>query len=163
MKLQRTNKISRADAKELILSMVRFGNHSHLSFGPNTSEAEVRSAFERMGHDFDRLIESARSPEFIIPYFETLLGSTMHAIGGRISVVRPDGSAEVILFGDGQTTPEPYWGAYEGSSQLLAAAVEKLSMENLLAASQRAIASVEGFIAERSSQLEPNQQTRSVN
>jgi hypothetical protein len=150
MKLLRTDKIAKADAKELILCMVRYGNHSQVSFGPDTSDAAVKSAFQSKGHDFDQIIERARSPTFIIPRFENLLGSTMATFGGgSVSIVQSDGSHEVVLSGDGQFTLEPYWAAYEGSSWFLAEAAKTLSVECLLAASQRAVASVEGFIAER--------------
>jgi hypothetical protein len=63
----------------------------------------VKAAFQSKGYDFDQLIERARSPTFIIPCFESLLGTMTTFGGGSVSIVRSDGSHEVVLCGDGQS------------------------------------------------------------
>jgi hypothetical protein len=148
MTVRRGKTTSKSVARKLIFTMARFGNHGYASIDNHTSDADIRSAFENAGFDLDKVIERVMSPEFIIHFFENAVRSTLFTIGNA-SISRPDGSDMISVTGHSRVTLEPYWGAYEESVKLLDVAVETFSVEKVLAASQRAVASVDAFISER--------------
>jgi hypothetical protein len=139
-------KISRRAAHDLILTIVRHGNHTHPRNFP--TDAAIRRQFARGNIDFDRLVQECRSPGRPVPGYENMVGSTLFTLGeAEVSLVdAATGEADTLLTGQGLVALSNYWATFESARENIQRAVTRTSLTDFHSAVVSGIASIEGYI-----------------
>jgi len=145
-KLQFRPKISRRNAKKMIVAFARYGNHYHdVQF---KSDADVERGFSARGIDFEQLAERCRDPQENVPFFENLIGYTVAPVGGA-TVSRVDlstGETDLETRSPGKLVLYDYWATFDTAVKALQRAVFEASYSELQSAIVQGIASIEGYI-----------------
>lgn len=142
-------KISRRNAKKMIVAFARYGNHYHdVRF---KSDADVKRDLAARGIDFGHLAEKCRDPQARVPFFENLIGSTAVPIGGT-TLSRVDhgtGETDLETKNPGKLVLYGYWATFETAVKALHRAVDEASYSEFHSAVVQGIASIEGYINHR--------------
>ncbi len=144
-------KLSRREARNMILRMGRYGNHNkHFERSFDTDEAVV-NYLQEQGFDFDRVVEVCRNKDESIPRVENLITSewTGGAPPGGYLVVK-DARGDVLSgFTDGESgrmTMSTYWSRFERAVAGFDRCLETTSYEDLLSAISSGVSSIEAYI-----------------
>ena len=153
IKLQRKKMIARRAAHELILTMAKHGNHSldieyRISF---VTDADVKRFLSAQDMDFQDVVQKCREFKKSVPFFENLIGSTWHVLGGA-KVTRVDANTDkkdLEVKGPGTITMLIYWTQYEEAENALDQAIENSSFIKFHSALVLGIACIESYIRYR--------------
>jgi len=126
-KLQRKDKISPREARELILTLAKYGNHS--------IDIEY----------FNNIVQKCREFQTPVPFFENLISSTWNILGSA-KVTRVDtktGQKDLNVIGPGTITISTYWTQYEEAENALDQTIENASFIKFHSALDLGIACIE--------------------
>jgi hypothetical protein len=157
-KLQIPITIGEGRAERMLADLVRFGNWC---VDPIQPMAAVRPLIKQSGIDYRRLISKTRRFFEYVPKFENLIGSTFEAVG-KVAVARqlPDGTfLQVVDPTDedgGKIVLHNYLAKFEFACSQLLKVVQSESLEELLSAITKGIASIDSFLVEVATDLNYN-------
>ena len=146
---KRKDRITRREAHDLIVSMVKYGNNYHA--GRPKTDADVKRTFQGRGVSFDDVVEKCRNYNEKITFFENLLPSTLFVSNGA-KVSRVDnltGEEDCTVEGPGMLSMSTYWSQYEQAEKSLEEAIRNQNYNELLAVITAGIASIESYIMHR--------------
>jgi hypothetical protein len=143
-------KISENQAKKLVFSFVRYGDHSNRKHTDSLNNKQVQEWFKQNGHDFQSIIDIARNHNEILPLVEgNLLSSVSHILcstdnGVKTQVIR-DNKIQTEILGKGMIDTQVYQSKFESSIDYKDLAIKKCNFEHLLTAISKAVASIEAY------------------
>lgn len=152
MILSRTPRRSAKQARNLILDLARYGNHSH-NIPVAATEESLAQWFTDNGHPFPDLIEQLRDPIRPVPFVENLIGSDWVTFGvgsGTWDVIDSD-TGEVLssLSAPGVQSLLSYHSQFDQAIRTLEDAITKDSYQELLQAVATGIACLETFVSDQ--------------
>lgn len=133
-------------AKNMVLDMVRFSDHSHNKTGLETQSAVVRY-LATFHLDFDQVIERVRDYTKYVPLFENRFGYTVKTIGTpKVEAIDKDLGQVAEVKGPGSISRLAYASQFEHAIQLRNEAMRQFDISRMTTAIVEGISSIEGYI-----------------
>lgn len=136
----------RKSAKQMVLDMIRFSNHSHSKEGLSTDSA-VKKRLAAIGADFNEIVELVRDYEKRVPLFENYAGYTVNIIGTPIVTAINSELGEVAeIKGPGAITNLPYASMFEDTIKIRNEAMRSFDVNSMNMAIVSGLSCIDGYI-----------------
>ncbi len=140
---------TKADSKQLIIAMAKYGNH-YMREKLNT-ENEVNDYLTAKGLSLEALVSHCRDPKQHVPEFENLFGGAVYPdVGAAVTLIdKKTGREGISVQGPGMISGEYYWPQFEKSAKTFEESISKTSYDDFLMSIVLGIASIDSYIAHR--------------
>ncbi len=155
-KLQKRPKISPKSAKDMVILIIKYGNHSQYnSLGSRPIlDGTVKRVLAFRGVSLERLFERCRDPKNAIPEFENLISSKWMASSGlKVERIYKDSKGTEHIMssfdGPGQFSDNSYWSLFEEAVASLEECINSVNFSKFQNALTQGMGSIEAYIFHR--------------